>query len=250
MIGTSGVYMIHCKVTGKSYIGSSVHIESRWRGHVHSLNKNLNEAPKLQAAWNKYGKESFEFSIIETCDKADCIRLEQKYLDLLQTWKPDVGYNVLPKAGSRLGVPQSENARKKMSIAKTGVPSPRLGCKLSEEHRLKLFGRPVSQETRDKIRAALLGRKIGPMSQETRDKISQRLRGKKCTQKMRKSVSERRSVFTPEQILEIISLRKDGLSFAAIASSYGVTRSCLSAIFRGEIAAYREIIQTNFRAII
>lgn len=243
MTRTSGVYLIHCRVSGKSYVGSSVHIEGRWRGHVHSLNKNLNEAPKLQAAWNKYGQDAFEFSVIETCDEGDCIRTEQKYLDLLQTWRSAVGYNVLPKAGSRLGVPQSEEARKKMSIAKKGKPGPRLGCKLTDEQRQKLKGKPVSDETKEKIRASLLGRKNGPMSQETKNKISERHRGKKCTEKMRKMVSERHAMFTPEQIMEMISLRKAGLSFAAMAVRYGVTKSCLASIFRGRIAAYRDIIQ-------
>lgn len=50
------------------YIGQSKNIETRWLRHKSCLNNDSHENSHLQYAWNKYGEENFEFTIIEECE--------------------------------------------------------------------------------------------------------------------------------------------------------------------------------------
>ena len=64
-----GIYMIKNIVNGKVYIGKSFDIKKRWSNHKYELNKGIHVNNHLQNAWNKYGENSFEFSIIEECNE-------------------------------------------------------------------------------------------------------------------------------------------------------------------------------------
>lgn len=154
MASISGIYQIKNVVSGKIYIGSAINIKHRWQTHVGHLNKNRHPNRHLQSAWNKYGSEAFEFSILKTCFIFALIFEEQKMIDKLN---PE--YNLAPKAGSNLGVKLSEETKNKISASKKGVAT----------------GRIVSKETRDKISMALQGHKnnLGSKrSEETKAKMS------------------------------------------------------------------------------
>jgi group I intron endonuclease len=105
----SGVYAITNIKTGSQYVGSAVDIRMRWRAHKHSLRHHKKSPPKLQAAWDKYGEDSFAFAVLELCDKDQCTTVEQKYIDSL---KPK--YNTRVEAKSNFGVKWSAetNAKK------------------------------------------------------------------------------------------------------------------------------------------
>ena len=64
-----GIYAIKNKVSGKIYIGQSTNIENRWYKHKTSLRHNYHGNYHLQCSWNKYGEDSFEFSVLEECEK-------------------------------------------------------------------------------------------------------------------------------------------------------------------------------------
>jgi group I intron endonuclease len=124
----SGIYQITNTINGKRYIGSSVDFQKRWTLHARRLDKNIHHCHHLQAAWNKYGADCFEFAIIERCEKCELLTREQYYLDTL---KPE--YNISPTAGSRLGVKERQETRDK----KSGKRGPR-----SDEDRMN---RRISQ---------------------------------------------------------------------------------------------------------
>lgn len=63
----SGIYIILNKLNGKKYVGSSKNIYSRWMKHRALLRINKHYNPHLQNAWNKYGENSFLFSVLERC---------------------------------------------------------------------------------------------------------------------------------------------------------------------------------------
>lgn len=127
----TGVYIIKNIVNNKIYIGSSSYnINNRITVHKRFLKQNKHENSYLQASYNKYGKNAFIFEILEICNKEFCIEREQYYLDLYQSYKRDIGYNINEKANSRLGSKCSEESKLKMSLAKKGK-------KLTEEHILK-----------------------------------------------------------------------------------------------------------------
>ena len=63
------VYQIVNKTNGKIYIGETLHVELRWYQHKYLLRNNSHDNPKLQADFNKFGEETFEWSIIKEVDK-------------------------------------------------------------------------------------------------------------------------------------------------------------------------------------
>ncbi len=90
----SGIYKWINKVNGKYYVGSGKNLinghQCRKLKHFNALNKNKHFNEHLQRAWNKYGKENFEFIIIENIPDATGQKLlstEQKYLDIAKTEK-------------------------------------------------------------------------------------------------------------------------------------------------------------------
>lgn len=101
-----GIYKIENKITNKMYIGSSKNISVRFIHHKSLLENNKHHSLHLQRAWNKYGKENFEFSIIEECSIKILLEREQYYLDFylkaneyingISDYFIENGYNILP----------------------------------------------------------------------------------------------------------------------------------------------------------
>ena len=79
---TVGVYQIKNTDNGKSYIGSSMRLERRLSEHKSRLRHNKHGNRHLQRAWNKYGKDAFEFEVLAELDTdIDILRLiERMYL--------------------------------------------------------------------------------------------------------------------------------------------------------------------------
>lgn len=87
----SGIYCIQNTITGKMYIGSSSDIYNRLHGHFNSLRRG-NHYKKFQAAYNKYGKDSFTCRILELTENDFSVlqKREQFHIDNL---KPDYNTN-------------------------------------------------------------------------------------------------------------------------------------------------------------
>lgn len=110
-----GIYSITNTLNGHAYIGSAVNISKRWSKHISNLKNNEHHSGHLQNAWNKYGVDCFEFSILEQCEKEQLIEREQLYID---SEHPE--YNIAPTAGSSLGVECTAATRAKISAAAKG----------------------------------------------------------------------------------------------------------------------------------
>ena len=54
-----GIYEIHNTISGKRYIGQSVHVRTRLLKHINLLNKNKHLNKHLQSSWNYYGEDKF-----------------------------------------------------------------------------------------------------------------------------------------------------------------------------------------------
>lgn len=134
----SGIYQIICRTTGERYIGSSTNIIKRWGEHRLALRKNKHHSIHLQKEWNKYGEGEFTFAFILSCLPSELIQFEQDWLDAVE---PE--YNVCKTAGSRAGLPHTDEAKARMSAAKIGNQY----C----------VGRKYSEETLSKMSAAHAG---------------------------------------------------------------------------------------------
>ena len=94
-----GVYQIRNLISGKIYIGSTVHFRDRKYSHFKELRSGTHHSSRLQAAFNKYGENAFVFEPIEIVDHEDkLLDREQHYLDTLLPFGK-FGYNISKLAG-------------------------------------------------------------------------------------------------------------------------------------------------------
>jgi group I intron endonuclease len=213
----AGVYQIQNRLTGHRYIGSSVNIKLRWSVHRHHLKTSTHCNKYLQRAWDKYGKESFIFTIIEECEnsKIQLELTEQKYLDLI---KPE--YNILKVAYSQVDHPVSEETKQKLSLAH--------------------IGKIVSEESKHKMSLAKLGKpslKKGiPISEEQKRKMSLALTGLKRPRKSKGKVDKliETDIYNIyEEGIELLKSNSKKL-LEALAGKYDINIRYLLRILRGQ----------------
>lgn len=86
-----GIYAIHNVVNDKYYIGQAQDINNRWIRHRSNLKNNTHDNSHLQNAYNKYGKENFEYLVIEECE---IYELDEKEITYIQQYDSyNNGYN-------------------------------------------------------------------------------------------------------------------------------------------------------------
>lgn len=154
----SGIYIIHNTITKKVYIGSATDLYSRKNTHFYQLRHNKHHNKHLQRSWNKYGENVFNFYVTEWVeDKSKLLEIEQFWITLFLTYKPDGIYNINPKAGSMLGYKFSKEAREKMSKNNSKY---NLGKHLSDETKKKLSDINVGRKHTDeeKLKMSLAGK--------------------------------------------------------------------------------------------
>lgn len=165
--------MIQNKVNGKIYIGQSNNIERRHNEHKYSLNNNKEYNKHLQSAWNKYGEDNFEFTILLECEENQLNSYEQYYIFELMSYDNRVGYNKQYGGGNNK---PTEETKSKMSESKKG-----------KSH-------PISEETKNKISKTNIGRKGGfkdkKHSEETKKKMSEAHKGKPKSEETKKKMSK------------------------------------------------------------
>lgn len=89
----SGIYCISNNIDNRFYIGSTKNFYVRKRFHFIELKGNYHNNQHLQRFYNKYGKDSLQFKVLEICPVNDLISKEQYYIDEL---KPQ--FNICKKA--------------------------------------------------------------------------------------------------------------------------------------------------------
>lgn len=143
--GKSGIYKWNNKITNKSYIGSTVDLGNRLKFYYYSSNLERvlsNESSLIYSAILKYNLSKFSLEIIEYCKKEFVIEREQYYMNL---FNPE--YNILKKAGSRLGHKLSEETKDKLRIKQKGENN-------------KRYGQKHTMESKNLMSIALRGRKL------------------------------------------------------------------------------------------
>lgn len=158
-----GVYYIQNNANGKRYIGSSIDVNRRPRGHLSCLRKGTHVNVHLTRAWSISGESQFETGICEVVrDREYLISREQFWIDA------EGYYNLAPAAGSTLGFKQSEEFKAKYRERVTGEGNPMYGKKRPEIGELMKAihtGRVLTDEHKAKCSAALKGKDAGiPLS--------------------------------------------------------------------------------------
>lgn len=127
-----GIYKITNIVNKKIYIGSAINIRKRKNVHFCHLRKNKHHSKYLQNSYNKHGKDNFIFEILELVfDKHKLLEIEQYYLDTLLFSQEfikkennkfrELGYNMYPIAGSKIGTFHSNETKEKIRNKLKGI---------------------------------------------------------------------------------------------------------------------------------
>lgn len=87
-----GIYKITNKINGHSYIGLSTKIEDRWEYHKDPYNWARENTKLLYIAFQKYGIDNFEFTILEECETSELGQKEEYYIHKYDTYNN--GYNM------------------------------------------------------------------------------------------------------------------------------------------------------------
>lgn len=122
----SGIYLIKNTINGKVYVGSTSNLYRRLRfDHYGSLKQGRHKNPHLQASWDKYGEQYFEFSVLELTEECPIILLEREkyYLDLFKSFISEFGYNKNMIPNSSIGLKRSKETKEKISKSSLGRPS-------------------------------------------------------------------------------------------------------------------------------
>lgn len=158
---TSGVYKL--TIGTKLYIGFSKNMRSRCQNHLCSLSHQTHDNWKLQKAWNEHKSANFE--IVELTDDSN---RELYWIDFYKSNDDKFGYNI------SYGLKLSEDTKKKL---RSFTHSEETKQKISKAQ----IGRTHSPETKEKIRQSNLGKK---RSEETKLKIKQNHRCNKIKQEL------------------------------------------------------------------
>jgi group I intron endonuclease len=162
------VYVTTNLVNGKQYIGD------------HTINKGkyyIGSGNIMELAIQKYGAENFFKEILEWFPtRKEAFIAQEKYINEFNTLSPN-GYNISPTGGmNENGGLHSEESKEKNRQSHLGQIAWNKGIKLSEEHRKNMsisrcinkcalgenngmYGIQHSQETKNKIRIANIGKK-------------------------------------------------------------------------------------------
>jgi group I intron endonuclease len=126
------IYLIHNTISGKVYVGQTTKIpQKRFWDHISSFNCGKGNS-HLRRSWKKYGREAFQFSVLEEvqkCTKATLTIYENAWIQFFKLSGVNL-YNQRDAADSNKGIKFSAEARKHNSEAKKRAgtkPPPRTG---------------------------------------------------------------------------------------------------------------------------
>jgi group I intron endonuclease len=157
---TCGIYSFKNLANGKQYIGSSINIENRIRQHLCALIHNKHHSILFQYAFNKYGWEYFEATIMEECTLEELHEREQFYLDTIRPFDSSIGYNIsmdaiAPTRGRKINLSDESMQKKRDRMLGNTIT---LGYHHTDDTRQRMSnsrkGRSPSEETLRKSREA------------------------------------------------------------------------------------------------
>lgn len=212
-----GIYKITNKINGKFYIGQSVDIKRRFTEHKAPHGR----MTSIKFAIKKYGKENFLFDVIEECSVED---LDAREVYWIAKLKPQ--YNRDKGGRGALGHHVQSDVRQLLS-----EKSRKYWDQLSDAEKQAICqrlsgppkGHPVSDETREKLRAANIGK---AQSAETVDRRRATIEKKKSAGYVQTNAGHNKKVRCLEtnQIFDSVKAAGECLS---------VHPSCITGVLKG-----------------
>jgi group I intron endonuclease len=184
-----GIYGIRNTVNGKWLVGSSIDVKRRWKEHRNRADSNRHDNPHFQQAWNRYGDNAFEWSVLELCASDMLVLREDAHMAYHKSMDERFGYNMA--SANKICI--TDAVRQHMSESGKGR-------KFSDEHKRKIAIASAKHrhtpETRMKLSLMHRGRKMPKWNEESRKRHSLLFRGssnpmfgKKATKETRQKMS-------------------------------------------------------------
>ena len=192
------IYEVTNLVNGKNYIGQHI---------THDLDDGyLGSGKALRAAIKKYGRDSFKKDILVFANGPASLNFLEKCM--VPLWWAELPTNYNMKEGGHNGSRMNSEARKKISVGrkgkKFGPMSEAQRLAMSErmrgkqpDHLAKLvkeshprIGKKHSEETKQKMALAKLGKKMPLRSKEHCKKISQRMKNRVVSEDTKRKILE------------------------------------------------------------
>lgn len=139
------IYKIKNESTNKIYIGQTTQIAKyRWSDHKRDLKNNSHRNKHLQSSYNKYGLQSFNFSVIDTANSQEELdNKEDKWI--INYNSIDEGYNLkhggangkMSNEIKKLKSKQTTNLMKNINLRKR-ISKTLTGRKLSKNHKINI----------------------------------------------------------------------------------------------------------------
>lgn len=169
----SGVYTIVCVAGGRFYIGRAKNLTKRWHDHLRDLRAGKHMNPILQNCFAKYGEDQFRCELVYNSeDSAERQEVEQRLID--QKIGDPLCMNVNRSAATSCDVPWTDERKQKIRDAHIGKKMPPRSTELRKHMSVRMQGHEVSIVTREKIAAVHRGKTL---TDEHKRKIGQRLKG-------------------------------------------------------------------------
>lgn len=109
-----GIYAIHNKINDKYYIGQTKNINQRWIQHRSRLKCHTHENCHLQASYDLYGVDNFEYLVLEECAENELDKKEQYYIEKYNAYTN--GYNLDKGGAGCIGYKHTEEEIAKMRL--------------------------------------------------------------------------------------------------------------------------------------
>lgn len=200
------VYLIKNKNNGKGYVGATVQpIRARWNAHKTVAFTGRSVVP-LSLAILKHGSDAWDMEVLEVCDTVEQMyEREKAWIAGLGTHvSTGDGYNVSPGgAGGQIGSRRSEESRARMSETHRRIgsrPPSRKWCTPA----------PISELTREKMRARGKAQTHSPLSVEAKAKLSVANKGKKLSEEHKAKLRKPKSATTKAKMKAAWVKRRGG----------------------------------------
>ncbi|AEC22271.1 putative endonuclease (plasmid) [Pusillimonas sp. T7-7] len=109
-----GIYLLVHRATGRSYVGQSSDIKTRWKSH-----RTRKHSTHISLAIQKYGWDAFDARVLEICARELLNERESFWVDAIDCISPK-GFNL--RTGGQQAFLISEETRLKLSKALKGIP--------------------------------------------------------------------------------------------------------------------------------
>lgn len=224
------IYKITNKINGKIYVGQTINSLQRRIAHYRG---ETDDRPIVNAL-QKYGMNNFIFEII---DKAASIEdLNEKeifWIKKLNSTDRSIGYNIREGGANS---PLSPETKLKLSIQRTGEQNP-------------FYGKHHSSDFCEKKSKLMIGKNNVMFGENHTDDTKQLIResrkdyvgenhprwGATLTDETKSKISESLKIFNENQIIEVLKLRKLGLTYLELAKEFNVSRGTIYRTLRDNL---------------